>query len=480
MRRGRRSGLVLAAASALCLVPAFAGAAMASPLGVVKGAPQPELKPFKLGNLNANSPGTIAMEPDGSLVAVYDIQSGAGKTVVCVLDRGKSACADKPLLTPLDGDSTFNTPEVFIPSANHVYVLQSTCCDSNTNGDNLLYASTDGGKTFGAPVRVGGGVGVDAAALAGNDIVFTEGDSGALNIQSVSLTSPGPPPSTATPVTGDVFGVGVADYRGGALVGGDFSGASFDTAKVVYAPADSDFNATGSYRTVGKFPKETFLAMSGDALLTVQTQGKEDMLLRLFNGRGFGASHVMPGGAGCTIGCSIAIDQDPSGAVHVFIERSAFDYDLVERTTTDGGSKWGGAVNLGNAISDGGFAAALDSRGTGLVLGTDVPLAYPVLADQGVSLSLSRSSIRKGQTVSASGRVTPHDSGRSVQLQVEVGKNTWRNVTGAKATTKSGGSFSIKIKGKSAGTFTYRAVASDLAGYLQFGYSGGRTLKVTS
>jgi hypothetical protein len=480
MRRGRRSGLVLAVASALCLVPAFAGAAMASPLGVVKGAPQPELKPFKLGNLNANSPGTIAMEPDGSLVAVYDIQSGAGKTVVCVLDRGKSACADKPLLTPLDGDSTFNTPEVFIPSANHVYVLQSTCCDSSTSGDNLLYASTDGGKTFGAPVRVGGGVAVDAAALVGNDAVFTEGDSGALNIQSVSLTSPGPPASTATPITGDVFGVGVSDYRGGALVGGDFSGATFDTAKVVYASSGSDFSATGSYKTVGKFPKETFLAMSGAALLTEQANSKDTVVLRLFNGRGFSAARSVPGAAGGGPE-AFAVEQDPSGAVHVFSDRglASPSYDLIEQSTSNGGKSWT-RTDLGNGISDNGFSAALDSHGTGLVLGTGVPLAYPVLADQGVSLSLSRSSIRKGQTVTASGRVSPHDSGRSVQLQVEVGKNTWRNVTGAKVTTKSGGSFSFKIKGKSAGSFTYRAVASDLAGYLQIGYSGGRTLKVTS
>jgi hypothetical protein len=455
---------------------------MASPSGgVVKGAPQPELKPFKLGNLNSSSAGSIAMEPDGSMVAVYDIQSGAGKTVVCVLDRGKSACADKPLLTPLDNDSTFDTPEVFIPSANHVYVLQSTCCDSSTSGDNLLYASTDGGKTFGAPVRVGGQVAVNAAALVGNNIVFSEGDqrSGQM-IQSVSLSSPGPPPSSANPITKTAYDIGVGDYHNGALVGSDFDGATFDTTYVTYARAGSDFNSTSSYTTVGTFTRESLLGMSGAALLTEQGTAHNPALLRLFNGSGFSAARTVPGTAGGGPEW-FAVEQDPSGAVHVFSERglASPSYDLIEESTSNGGKTWTRA-DLGNGINDNGFAAALDSHGTGLVLGTGDPLAYPVLANQGVSLSLSKSSIRKGQTITASGRVTPHDSGRSVQLQVEVGKNTWRNVTGAKATTKSGGSFSIKIKGNSAGSFTYRAVASDLAGYLLYGYSNGKSLHVTS
>jgi hypothetical protein len=474
MRYGRRSGLVLTAASALCLVSAFGGAAMASPAGSVKGDPQPETAPFKLGNLGASSSASIAMEPNGAMVVVYDIAVGDGRLQVCVIDRGPRKCTSKTVVDMPSGEDTTGSPEVFIPSANHVDVLQA-----ESPGDTQLFSSTNGGKSFGSPVNVGD-LDVGAAALVSNNIVFTTGDNGGgAQIESIPVGSPGVEPVT-TVNSKTAYDVGVGDYRGGALIGSDYEGPSIETTYVSYAPSGDNFNSQSSYHQVGSFGKEMLVGMSGDALLTVQTQGKEDMLLRLFNGRGFGASHVMPGGAGCTIGCSITIDQDPSGAVHVFIERSAFDYDLVERTTTDGGSKWGGAVNLGNAISDGGFSAALDSRGTGLVIGTGNVLAYPVLGAQGVSLSLSRSSIRKGQTVTASGRVTPHDSGRSVQLQVEVSKNTWRNVTGAKATTKSGGSFSIKIKGNSAGSFTYRAVASDLAGYLLYGYSNGKSLHVTS
>jgi hypothetical protein len=67
--------------------------------------------------------------------------------------------------------------------------------------------------------------------------------------------------------------------------------------------------------------------------------------------------------------------------------------------------------------------------------------------------------------------------GRLVTLQVER-SGRWYNV--ATAHEKSGGSFSFTIKGTSAGKFAYRAVAADLAGYLEFGYSASRTLRVNS
>ena len=41
------------------------------------------------------------------------------------------------------------------------------------------------------------------------------------------------------------------------------------------------------------------------------------------------------------------------------------------------------------------------------------------------------------------------------------------------------GSFSFTIKGTSAGRFSYRAVAADQPGYLQYGYSPARSLQVT-
>ncbi len=476
MKRGRRAGLVLAGISVISTVAVIAGTAVAGPLSGVKGDPQPELKPFKLGILSASSAGSIAMEPNGGMVAVYDIPSGNGKAQVCVLSRGAASCATKVTLTPPGGDDTFGTPEVFIPSANHVYVLQGACCNDPASGGNLLFSSTNGGRTFGAPVRVGN-LDVNAAALVGGQVVFAQGDSGpGAQAQSISLAAPAPPPSTAIATPKTATDVGVGSYHGGALVASDFDGSSTWTTYVGYASSGSDFNATSSYKSAGSFGKESLIGMSGSALLTIQTDGHSAVELRLFNGTSFSAPHSVPGTAGGGPEW-FAVDQDPSGTVHVFSERGLATpiYDLIENTTSNGGKTWSARVDLGNATLDGGFAAALDSHGSGLVLGTGVPTAYPVLAAQGVSFKITPSTIQKGKSATASGKGSPAATGRVVTLQVER-SGKWFTV----ATTheKSGGSFSFKIKGTSAGSFKYRAVAADLAGYVLYGYSNAHSLRV--
>jgi hypothetical protein len=468
MRRRRRSGLLLGAASAICLVTAFAGPVLASPAGGVKGDPQPEISPFKLGNLNTDSSAAIAMEPDGAMVVVYDIGVGSGRLQVCVLDRGPRKCTSKTVVSLPSGEGTTGSPEVFIPSANHVDVLQA-----ESPGDTQVFTSTNGGKSFNSPVNVGS-LDVSAAALVANNIVFTSGDNGGgSQVESIPVGSPGVEPVT-TVFSKTAYDVGVGDYHGGALVGSDYEG-TIETTYVSYAPAGSNFNSSSSYRQVASFGKEQLLGISGDALLTVQTQGKEKMLLRIFNGHGFGSPHAVPGGEGCVIGCALTVEQDPSGAVHVFNERSATGYSLVEYTTRNGGKNWA-TLNYGDAISDNGFAAALDSRGSGLVVGFSNPIAYPALGAQGVSFRISPSSIRKGKSATGSGKSSPGGSGRVVTLQVD---RSGRWFTVATTHEKANGSFSFKIKGGSAGTFSYRAVSSDLAGYLLYGYSNGKSLHVT-
>ena len=44
-----------------------------------------------------------------------------------------------------------------------------------------------------------------------------------------------------------------------------------DSTYVDYAPAGEDFNASGSYHSVGKFQNEELVGISGDALLTEAT-----------------------------------------------------------------------------------------------------------------------------------------------------------------------------------------------------------------
>jgi hypothetical protein len=467
------SAALAGAADASSAAPANGG------ISGVKGDPQPELKPFKIASTGSGG-ANVAIEPNGALVAAYAVgtANGDGKTVVCVLDRGASKCSSSVTLVPPDDATLENTPVVFAPSPNHVVVVTGTDGESNPNDNDLVYTSTNGGRTFGAPVGVGETVGVSAAALIGGQIVFASGGHDGAQVESVPVSPSGPPATTATPITAVSYGIGVGSYKGGALIASEYDG-SVDNTYVDYAPAGKNFNASGSYRNVGRFGNETFIGISGDALLTETASGA--LKVRLFNGTGFGAAHVVPALAKQLGGPAWwAIDQDPAGRVHVFSDRAfaPVSYDLYMQTTTTGAS-WSGPVNLGNAITSDYFGSALDSLGSGLVVGTtdhEPVWAYPVLAPQGVSFSLAKSTIGKGKTTVGSGKGSPVAKGRTVWLQQER-SGTWWNV----ATTheSSSGSFSFTIKGSAAGTYDYRAVVSDFAGYLQYGYSGSRALKVS-
>lgn len=473
MYRMTRSIPTVMAASLLCLSTVLAGAALAAPTSGIKGDPQPELKPFKIGT--ATSAGSVAVEPGGSLVVAYDIGGGTDqRTFVCVLPRAASACSRSVKLSPLDGDTLFGVPEVFAPSADVIVVLQETCCDSDPAGGDLLYTSTDGGLTWGAPVRVGT-LSVDAAALAGNDIIFSASFVGGAYVEAIPIDASGPPASTATATKKTADDIGDGSYAGGALVASDDDGTDY-TTYVAFAPSGTNFNKSASYHNVGTFPHEQFVAISGGALLTLQTTGKENLELRLFNGTGFGPAHVVPSNGGG--GGSFAIDQDGNGMVHVFTDdsRSPESYHLYE-VSSFSGVTWSKPVNLGHAVVDNEFAAALDSTGSGLVLGTNAAYGYPVLASQSVSFSLAPSKIAVGANTTGSGTGSPAEAGREVELQVEK-SGLWYTVD----TTHEGtdGSFSFTIKGTSAGTFDYRAVVSDLAGYQLYGYSLAQSLQVTS
>jgi hypothetical protein len=99
-----------------------------------------------------------------------------------------------------------------------------------------------------------------------------------------------------------------------------------------------------------------------------------------------------------------------------------------------------------------------------------------VLAPQSVTFSLSKSSVKKGHKVTGKGKGSAAASGRKIELQIEK-SGKWYDV--ASTHESASGAFKFKIKCSSDGTFKYRAVASDHAGYVEFGYSPARSLHVT-
>jgi hypothetical protein len=476
--RTRRSAVALGSIGALFLLTALSGSASAIASKGVKGDPQPEMKPFKLG-AGSGIGGTVAIEANGDLVVAYGVptKNDDGYTRVCVLARGGHTCTHSTNLMPLGSDSMAGTPQVYALADKKVVVLVPTEGDENAAGDDLLFTSTNDGASFGAAVRVGT-VGVASAALIGGNIVFAGPNAHiGLQVESIPDNATAGPGSTAVPIDEQPASAAVANYKGGALIAADMIGP----VKVVYAPSGSDFNVTASYHNVGTFDGEELLGISGNALLTLQSTGDDHVQVRYFNGTAFGAPHNVPTLSGHDLGLWTTIDKDPHGVTHVFSESSfgTPSYAMEENSTTTG-AHWSGQTDLGNAVDNDFFNVDLDSIGSGLVIGTapdEDAIGYPVLAHQSVTFAYTHSTVKVGHSITARGKATLPAAGRKVELQVARG-SLWYDV---KSTHESAsGAFSFTIKGTHVGSVKYRAVASDRAGYIQFGYSSARTLKVVS
>jgi hypothetical protein len=474
-QRVRRSAIAFGSAGLLCVVVVLGGAA-ASGLAAkgIKGDPQPEMKPFRIGA--AAGGGTVAIESNGSLVTAYSVgtSNAEGAAEICVLARGGHTCTHRVELKTASGDDAFGIPQVFVDGSK-IVVLQNTCCDANVDGDDLMFTSTDGGAIFVGPTRVGS-VGISAAVRIGHDVVITGGDPhSGTQVASIADDTAGPQLSFAQVTDQPPVDVALSDYKDGVLAGNDVLGKDYTTS-VEYAPSGMDFNSAASYTKVASFSHESLVAMSGNALLTSQTTGKEHLLLRFFNGSSFGSPHAVPGYKGTQLGTWTTLDKDPSGVTHIFLESSfvAPIYDMLETSTTSG-AHWSSRTDLGNAISNNVFNVDLDSIGSGLVIGggSGPEHGYPVLAHQGVTFALSKSSLKVGHHTTGKGTASAAAAGRKITLQIEH-HGEWFTVTSTHE--KASGAFSFTITAKSVGSATYRAVANDHAGYVQFGYSAARTL----
>ncbi len=363
MHQVRLSTIAAAAAIMLGLLSAGTASAAVNQPGV------PQVSgPFRIGP--SDSPGTVALTANGSRIAVFDIKSGNGQTHVCLIAPTGRSCSHSTFLLPPSSDNTFGTPGVFITSANHVVVLQNTCCDANPNST-VLYRSADGGKTFAAPVRVAS-LGADVSEIVGGKILFTTHNNGSgLQIASVPVGASSPSP-TATITTRLAFDTALGQYQGSALIGTDFNNITY----IYRAAKGSNFGAASSYHSVAKITGETVLSMSGGALLTSRVNGGTT-LLRMFNGTRFGPAHRVTHLQSGLLSW-ITVNQDPSGHVHVFAVLSTVSYHLIEVSTSNGGTTWSPRLDLGHAITSTTVYAALNAHGRGMVIGNSPALGYPV------------------------------------------------------------------------------------------------------
>jgi hypothetical protein len=463
--------VTLALVGSVVIAGAVAGAS------VTKGDPQPELKPFTLATHDDGGGGSVAILGNGTLLAAYSVKTadGRGGVNVCIFPRAGTACASssKTIVPPAGAtNDTAGVPQVFVADKTHVYLLAGT-----TNTGALLYTSTNGGVTFGAPVSLGG-LSVATAAMAGDNIIFSPGNgSGGAAVSSVNVVTPTAPGAPAIPSSAEAEYIGDGSYKGGALV---VNGAFNGKVLADYAPVGADFNKASSYEDVGSFANEDFLGISGGALLTQASTGSYPVRLRLFNGKTFGAAHVVPKAEGSGPSSYVVV-QSPGGGVHVFTVLAKNGYALDEESTSTG-AKWSGPEALSSAEASSTFDGGLDSIGSGIVLGTNPAsqgaskaTAYPVLVTQHVTFAVNHTSVKVGRKVVASGTTHPVKMGRKVTLEI-LKKGLWHSVATTKASAS--GHFSFTVKEKAVGKVVYRAVGADSKGYVQFGYSSARKVDV--
>jgi hypothetical protein len=448
---------------ALSAAPAIAG-------GGVVGDPQPELARFTVDPAGGGT-GSGAVLPDGNLVLAAP--NGSGSNIrVCVLHPGSRACVSTATLVPYSGgggDSFSGTAEVLATGGDDVSVVTEDCCYLDVGGDNggaVVFDSTNGGASFSVEHPAGTIQGISAATYADGQIVVADSESGGLNVQAFPVDPSTAETAIATPRGGDVGTSSLTTYDGGVLLAAD------DTTNTHVQYATSDFNASGSWSTVGTFGNELVSAASGNALLTDPggslTGGER---LRFFTGSSFGAASKVPDSAAGDDGYFTM--QEVGRDVHVFFIGRRDSYDAFEESTTDG-THWSGLdqYTMGSAIDAGSLAAVLGPTGAGLLFENDgTPLtAQPVLNAQGVHVTLTATKVKVGHTTTLRGTATPRLPGQLVTLEREdAGK--WYAVSTTHET--SSGTFSFVLP---AVTRTYRAVVNLKPGYDEYGYSNAATV----
>jgi len=468
MRPVRRGLLVLAV-----VVSSLAGLSGTASAGVqsTKGSPQPEMAPFVI-SAHGGGPAEVAIGPDNTFDIVYTLGEDYH---LCVLARAARSCKSTALLTPEGGSSIFGNPQVFVVGSDVDVVMDECCAVEN----DLIFQSTDGGKTFAAPERIGitAQQGIASAAVANGNLVWVDG-SGAI-VDSASLSDPGAAEQTSASVVPNGSGnnelenSGIGAYKGGVLVAAS-TFANVPSTKVYYAPKGSDPGSISSYGEVGTFSNARFAVPEGNALITREQTGSTPFEIRLFNGSSFGPEHVVPssgGGGPQWFGAAVS----SSGRVFFFSERNQDSYDLYIESTSNGAT-WTTRRDYGSAVTSGNFNGALDSIGSGIVVASSNPIrVYPVLVAQSVSFTLSKYTIPAGASVTARGASDYPKAGRKVEIQY-LDAGLWHNLLGT--TESASGRFSVAISGLASGVHTLRAVAADELGYVQIGYSASKVLKV--
>lgn len=469
----RRSQVAVIVSTALATVLVAGAPGIASGSGI-KGEPQPEADAFTIAAAGTLGVVDDAMLPDGNIAAVWAVGNGSRNVEFCLLGRGNDTCTVKTPITPSDLQNVFGTPQVIALSNTDIDVLVEE------SSEVALYASTDGGHTFASPANLGETVSVGAAEDVDGTLIFSQNSASSDEdyVEAVSTSSPSDPGSYAdlfnTGASQTFSAAGLGSYHGGVLAAVTNNTGADDEVQTLYAPSGSDFNSASSYLDKTTFAHESLESLSGDALLTQQTRGKEEILLRVWTGSSWTSPKVVPDYQNSGPGLW-SVFQDPSGRVDVISSLAAHGYDIYVTSTTNVGTTWSTPHHLENATSSFGFGVALDRNGTGLLTSSDAHHVhgYPILQTVSVSIHAKHARLKVHKKDTITGTVSPKSVGGLVYLQQEK-HGRWYAV--AHATQSAAGKYRFTVKRGSPTSLTLRVMSNDRAGYLEYGYSGPTTV----
>jgi hypothetical protein len=402
---------------------------------------------------------------------------GSASLVSCRLPLGARKCTSLVTLPLMHSDNNaYGRTLVLQPAPGVVEVVANECCQAEPQLPITAWTSTDGGRSFGAPVSVGSLSGLDDAVYDAGQLVLLSEEPDGLHEQ-VTPADGSVPATSDSLISTDIGGVKVTGIGGGALLIAHetalFSATLKDTTSV-----DEQSGPAAAPSTVASFPGEDLISIAsggGSTYLMTQLISKTGDLdppvrVRHWNGTGFDAPHTLPiPGTGDDSKYSLAVDG--SGRLHAVWVGSRENYRLWHSVSTNGGRTWH-AVLLGDAFNAAAVYPVLNANGTGIALeltaGTGPAVVQPLLITPALALTAHPTRVVAGGRTRLSGRVSPIVAGKVVLLQRLSGRH-W--VTVATVHESRSGAFTAVVTQANAGRTSYRAFVSGQYGTYDIGAS---------
>jgi hypothetical protein len=313
----------------------------------------------------------LAVDGSGTAFVVWNRKTGGLTNVVdfCKVPRGQQRCSASLELTA--DQESFSPPHVFLTGPSTVKIISTRCCYTGPN-QTMMFTSTDGGASFGAPQLIGSLDASGDAILGPGNVAYVVTDTvtGATNEQALALDG-GAPTTSIAKLTDDEYGGTVGLFNNNPVVAfWDFDSTTpnhvdFAAYKGSGSPNDpanwtpSAPVGPGSSTRIASGPHGLFLMYQNGS------PGQEHYYVRKYDGTSFGAPVDI---SGQETGYVNDFFEDGSGRLHALWRMNP---GFVRYTTSTDGAHWSAVTTLDDQGTLGGpfslqEALAPDSQGFGV------------------------------------------------------------------------------------------------------------------